>query len=698
MKPAHERSQECLPPKKRDLSQNSVNVEEEPKVPGSSANESTTSEASGWPRSVYVAAGQGHGVSYEAAGEEAEAVTVDQYATFYKVAVPAASFSPPGLHPVMNMSSIPSSFNVASPLIQHPGITYPPIHYAPIPHTAVQFLGSPYAVPYTVPPGFLSRAVISPPANLAASHVPHYVPYNSVLVEGVTPPSEAQSPHSISKLNTAQSPSVLMGVVPVDVAKGRVPVFYQHSSQLPVAYPVNEMLLACHSNTELCAPPHAGKDRDIPITSTNGTQRMPDHVSGHRPSKVVDLYSQNAEEQLGRGQENMVDGDVYTGLATQRTEASLLTHRSTPDTDLEVQRVVGSLASQDFCSPSVQKKDMLSPLNLSQNATEQQVQTKRDSVHGKLTNTSPERRQISMYTEQPVKYTEKATLTANGEPAKMKTCPTQQSFLATACQSSKLQGAPDRHIRDTPSDRHSPHTTVASKQPPHSTALPSHFMKGAIIQLATGELKKVEDLQTQDFVRSAEVSGGLKIDSSTVVDIQESQWPGFVTLHFIVGEQQSKVCLDVPPEHPFFVYGQGWSSCSPRQTAQLFALPCHRLQVGDVCISISLQSAVKNDASTVSCTSASKTLSNATEKAVLYSRECLLPEIDGEKNNQLKKKGQSSYVQTLCPHSSAVSSWSSSGVQRHNVPIADTQLSPARHSFIPQEVKLSIEGRSNAGK
>ncbi|NP_001121333.1 ataxin 1-like S homeolog [Xenopus laevis] len=691
MKPAHERSQECLPPKKRDLAQNSVTVEEEPKIPSSSANESTTSEASGWQRSVFMAAGQGQGVGYAGTGEGAEAVTVDQYATFYKVAVPAASFSPPGLHQVMNMSSIPSSFSVASPLIQHQGITYPPIHYAQIPHTAVQFLGSPYAVPYTVPPGFLSRAVISPPTNLAAPHVPHYVPYNSVLVEGVTPPPEAQSPHSMSKLTNASSPSVLMGVVPVDVAKGRVPLFYQHSSQLPVAYPVNEMLLACHSNTELCAPSHAEKDRDMLITSTNGTQRVPDNVSGHRSSKVVDIYIHNAEEQLGKVQENMVDGDVYT---TQRTEASLLTHRSTPDTDLEVQRVVGGLASRDFCSQSVQKKDMLIPLNLSQNATEQRVQPKRDSVYGKLPSPSPERGQITMYIEQPVKYTEKVTLTANGEPTKVKNCPTQQSFPARPL--SKLQGAPNRHTCDTPSDRNSPHTNVESKQPPHSAALPSHFMKGAIIQLATGELKRVEDLQTQDFVRSAEASGGLKVDSSTVVDIQESQWPGFVTLHFFVGEQQSKVCLDVPPEHPFFVYGQGWSSCSPRQTTQLFALPCHRLQVGDVCISISLQSAVKNDASTVSCTSASQTTPKTTEKAVLYSREGQLLEIDGETHNQLKKKGQSSFVQTLCSQPSAVSSWSSSGVQRHNVQNADTQ--PSRHSFIPQEVKLSIEGRSNAGK
>lgn len=49
-----------------------------------------------------------------------------------------------------------------------------------------------------------------------------------------------------------------------------------------------------------------------------------------------------------------------------------------------------------------------------------------------------------------------------------------------------------------------------------------YFMKGVIIQLVIGELKWVEDFQIQDFVCSVEVSGGLKIDFSMVVDIQES--------------------------------------------------------------------------------------------------------------------------------------------------------------------------------
>lgn len=39
-------------------------------------------------------------------------------------------------------------------------------------------------------------------------------------------------------------------------------------------------------------------------------------------------------------------------------------------------------------------------------------------------------------------------------------------------------------------------------------------------------------------------------------------------------------------EHPFFVFGQGWSSCSPQRTLQRYGLQCSKLLVGDVCISL----------------------------------------------------------------------------------------------------------------
>lgn len=308
-------------------------------------------------------------------------------------------------------------------------------------------------------------------------------------------------------------------------------------------------------------------------------------------------------------------------------------------------------------------------------------------------------------------------------------------------------------------------TQASGVTPAAPNSNPSHFMKGAIIQLATGELKRVEDLQTQDFVRSAEVSGGLKIDSSMVMDIRLSQQrPGLVSLHFTVGEQQSKVTIDVPPEHPFFVFGQGWSSCSPERTAQLYGLTCHHLQVGDMCVSITLQQQQKppQHHNSQQLQSMSRTLgkTNATsgpghqlmgppapqqlrpqapfrmerihrerqrdnERDAPEKDEAHLgvvghtePPIRRGRTSAEHPRSQSSYH--LHTEGSAFAGadmaamqaalgvsqrrWSSSGLQRHSMK-GDEGPRPqiiasghARPSFIPQEVKLSIEGRSNAGK
>lgn len=300
---------------------------------------------------------------------------------------------------------------------------------------------------------------------------------------------------------------------------------------------------------------------------------------------------------------------------------------------------------------------------------------------------------------------------------------------------------------------------------------PSHFMKGAIIQLATGELKRVEDLQTHDFVRSAEVSGGLKIDSSMVVEIRASQQrPGLVALQFTVGEQQSRVTIDVPPEHPFFVFGQGWSSCSPERTAQLYGLACHHLQVGDVCVSITLQQPPppppqklpEHHQQQQQQQSLSRTISkiNATSGPVHQLMGPPAPQQsrpqshfrldrihrdrsrDGDKDADREDathfgvsglsesplrpgrtsaehpRSQSSYhlhaqgpslagagmASVQASLGASQRRWSSPGLQRYSMK-GDEGLRPqistsshSRPSFIPQEVKLSIEGRSNAGK
>lgn len=354
--------------------------------------------------------------------------------------------------------------------------------------------------------------------------------------------------------------------------------------------------------------------------------------------------------------------------------------------------------------------------------------------------------------------------------------------LARVCLPEKTEPTKAQQQQQFPQQRLvQPTADVAQALPSSLTSAPasgnpSHFMKGAIIQLATGELKRVEDLQTHDFVRSAEVSGGLKIDSSMVVDIRASQQrPGLVSLQFTVGEQQSKVTIDVPPEHPFFVFGQGWSSCSPERTAQLYGLACHHLQVGDVCVSITLQQpphqpqqqkqpehhhlqqqqqqqqqSLSRTISKISATSGpvhqlmgppapqqSRPQSHfrldrihrdrsrdgdkdadreeATHFGVLGHNE---PPIRPSRTSAEHPRSQSSYhlhaqgstfadagmASMQASLGASQRRWSSPGLQRYNMKGDEglrPQLSASSHSrpsFIPQEVKLSIEGRSNAGK
>ncbi|XP_028326156.1 ataxin-1-like [Gouania willdenowi] len=140
---------------------------------------------------------------------------------------------------------------------------------------------------------------------------------------------------------------------------------------------------------------------------------------------------------------------------------------------------------------------------------------------------------------------------------------------------------------------HTPAPTQASPSISSSSspvALPPFFMRGSIIQLADGELKRVEDLKTEDFIQSAEISSELKIDSSTVERIDSGQSPNAVVIQFSVGELKAQVCVEVLVEYPFFVFGQGWSSCCPDRTTQLFELSCAKLCVGDVCVSLTLRS------------------------------------------------------------------------------------------------------------
>jgi hypothetical protein len=54
----------------------------------------------------------------------------------------------------------------------------------------------------------------------------------------------------------------------------------------------------------------------------------------------------------------------------------------------------------------------------------------------------------------------------------------------------------------------------------------------------------------------------------------------------LVSLSPMQVTVEATLEHPFFVFGQGWSSVTPDRTLQRYGLPCHKLSVGDVCVSL----------------------------------------------------------------------------------------------------------------
>lgn len=348
MKPVHEQSQECLPPKKRDLP---VTSEDMGRTTSCSINHTPSSDASESSRGVVVAGQNQTEARVSLGGDGTEAVTgltVDQYGILYKVAVPPATFPPSGLPSVVNMSPLPPTFNVASSLIQHPGIHYPPVHYAQLPSTSMQFIGSPYSLPYAVPPNFLPSPLLSPSANLATTRLPHFVPYASLLLaEEATPPPQAASPaQSFNKSSYATSPPGQLphhsNTQPLDLAPGRMPIYYQ-MSRLPAGYTLHETSTAGASPI---LTPQEGQSA-LEAAAANGQKQRERNI--RRESEALDSASSKGESQgLVPVVECMVDGQLFSGSQTLTVEvAAPPAHRGTPDTDLEVQQLVGALASQD---------------------------------------------------------------------------------------------------------------------------------------------------------------------------------------------------------------------------------------------------------------------------------------------------------------------------------------------------------------
>ncbi|XP_070135991.1 uncharacterized protein Atx-1 [Drosophila bipectinata] len=116
----------------------------------------------------------------------------------------------------------------------------------------------------------------------------------------------------------------------------------------------------------------------------------------------------------------------------------------------------------------------------------------------------------------------------------------------------------------------------------------SCFQRGSYIELSSGAIRRVEDIRTEDFIQSAMRNQRFELREATVVRIDHGTNGGgdHVTITFSYDTQHAKVNLEVAPAHPLFVYGQGWASCNPQASLQLYELRCQQLQVGDICLSL----------------------------------------------------------------------------------------------------------------
>ncbi|CDQ76009.1 unnamed protein product [Oncorhynchus mykiss] len=132
--------------------------------------------------------------------------------------------------------------------------------------------------------------------------------------------------------------------------------------------------------------------------------------------------------------------------------------------------------------------------------------------------------------------------------------------------------------------------TATSPPAPHHhhnpPALLPHFAKGSLIELVGGRLKRVEELRTEDFLRSANTSPEFHLSTCTILLIAPSDTHGFNHLQVLLTDRNTQELLTVLVEYPFFVRDRGWSSCCPQRTSQLYGLSCRQLSEGDICLAL----------------------------------------------------------------------------------------------------------------
>ncbi|XP_007900806.1 ataxin-1a [Callorhinchus milii] len=780
MKSNQERSNECLPPKKREFPVSCLPLEEKV-VAAAPVSDSSRSENLAWLANV-ASSQSSVGVRYghvKTGGEMAMETCLPQGVALYKPLASPVDYSSTG-----NTRAAPGVTHLravySSSALSQPGTSVSPVQYAQLQPAAFQFVGSSYGGPYPGPAAFIPSPLISPTTSSSSatpSQYSHLEPYSTILTNTGGPSQHKVEQHMIrpSGMITRSSPPSLQSQymqIPSSspnvtrcLSPPAVPLpLHSHSTLIPhsltVSAPSQVVLQYANPGYHVTSRESARKAEDTrhvvsrrevlngeieksrryaisPNTEMNmekaGSKPMARHYEIRHGAHVVvhpSTADYNAHETLGR-----------------RTSVMIIPNSHTPTTDLEVQQAIDRESSPlaVYDKTNLNHGKAAFPPHTVIQTTHNPTQHLPVGLPSSAVYPAPQQPLIGYISSQQQALSYHGNMqqhlmipgtlipvcgsAADGSGVTSTIVTTSPQFAAvphpfvsTATPKSEnynpesLVPQPAYHTTIVQAQVHLPPVQSVSSPVTTSNQLPPYFMKGSIIQLANGELKRVEDLKTEDFIQSAEISSDLKIDSSTVERVEAGHNSGFAVLQFAVGEHRTQVSVDVLVEHPFFVFGKGWSSCCPERTSQLFGLPCSKLSVGDVCISLTLKN-LKNGSikkgQPIDSTGVllkhpkNDSLSGSRSRHMERENGIVQGSVPGVSENGELKFSEAITVQSarswlnkseVRKPSTRKRRWSAPETRKIEKSDEEQPLNLPKPSFIPQEVKICIEGRSNIGK
>lgn len=771
MKSNQERSNECLPPKKREFPVSSLPSLAEKPVATATGSERSRSENLAWLANI-ASRQSSVGVKYGHAKGAGE-TSLETGLPLYKPLPTAVDYSSPG-----NVRGAPGATQLravySSSVLAQPGPSMSPVEYTPLQPAAFQFVGPPsFSGPYVGPPAFVPSPLAVSQASASPTQYSHLEPYSAIFggpsqhKAGLEQQQQQQAGRTRREMPAsqyAQAPSPLPNVTRPHSPAPLHPL-HPHPSLAPrshAATTTSPMLLqyaeagyhAAHREAQRKAGeprPHLAPRREMLNGEVDKGRRYESNADKMGAKALPRHY------EIRHGTHVVVHPGPadYSAQETLASRASvmIIPNSHTPTTDLEVQQATSS----DSSHLALYEKANLNhgKATFSPQSVIQTTHTPTDHISigppGGAVYSSPQQPLIGYISSQQQGLSYHGNLQQHlvipgAHPLLIPVCGTavEAPGVGSAIVTSSPQYTAVSHPFATNAGHkaetyhhhhhHHPEPLVAQQayhtavvqaqvhlplvQPVSSpvaasTQLPPYFMKGSIIQLANGELKRVEDLKTEDFIQSAEISSDLKIDSSTVERVEGSQASSFAVLQFAVGEHRTQVSVEVLAEHPFFVFGKGWSSCCPERTSQLFGLPCSKLTVGDVCISLTLRN-LKNGSLNKGQAAADngppprhpRNYSPAACRPPRYlERENGIVQGDVSENGRPPDQGFALQRAKPWLGKTEFGGRTPTRKRRWSAPetrkVEKTEEQPfllPKPSFIPQEVKICIEGRSNVGK